>query len=124
MIVLAEPLTGGVIGLITPTINIFGLEIDRYVTPDRFYWLALAVVMLTVLAYRNMLRAPLGRSFAAVRDSEISAQAMGVNVPRTKANAFGLSTAITGLAGALMGHFVGIFNNETFNRSSSRSSSC
>ncbi|GLS34039.1 amino acid/amide ABC transporter membrane protein 2, HAAT family (TC 3.A.1.4.-) [Mesorhizobium albiziae] len=114
VIVLAEPLTGGVTGLVTPTINIFGLEIDRYVTPDRFYWLVLAVVVLTVLAYRNLLRAPLGRAFAAVRDSEVSAQAMGVNVPRTKATAFGISTAITGLAGALMGHFAGVFNNETF----------
>ena len=114
IIVLAEPLTGGVTGLITPTINIFGLEIDRYVTPDRFYWLVLLVVVLTVLAYRNLLRAPLGRALAAVRDSEVSAQAMGVNVARTKATAFGISTAITGLAGALMGHFAGVFNNETF----------
>ncbi len=39
---------------------------------------------------------------------------MGVNVARTKAVAFGVSTAITGLAGALMGHFAGVFNNETF----------
>jgi branched-chain amino acid transport system permease protein len=114
IIVLAEPLTGGVTGLITPTINIFGLEIDRYVTPDRFYWLVLLVVVLTVLAYRNLLRAPLGRALAAVRDSEVSAQAMGVDVARTKATAFGISTAITGLAGALMGHFAGVFNNETF----------
>lgn len=114
IIVLAEPLTGGVTGLITPTISIFGLEIDRYVTPDRFYWLVLLVVVLTVLIYRNLLRAPLGRAFAAVRDSEVSAQAMGVNVARTKATAFGISTAITGLAGALMGHFAGVFNNETF----------
>jgi branched-chain amino acid transport system permease protein len=50
-----------------------------------------------------------------VRDSEVSAQAMGVNVARTKALSFGISSAITGLAGALMGHFAGIFNNETFN---------
>jgi branched-chain amino acid transport system permease protein len=40
---------------------------------------------------------------------------MGVNVARTKAVAFGISAGVTGLAGALMGHFAGIFNNETFN---------
>jgi branched-chain amino acid transport system permease protein len=40
---------------------------------------------------------------------------MGVNVARTKAVAFGISAGITGLGGALMGHFAGIFNNETFN---------
>ncbi len=115
VIVLAEPLTGGVVGLFAPTINIFGIEFDRYANPNRFYWLTLVVTLLVILVYRNALRSPLGRSFAAVRDSEVSAKAMGVNVARTKALAFGISTAITGLAGALMGHFAGIFNNETFN---------
>ena len=115
LIVIAEPLTNGVVGLFAPTIDILGLQFDRYATPDRFYWLVLFVAVTVVLVYRNILRSPLGRAFAAVRDSEVSAQAMGVNVARTKALAFGLSTAITGLAGALMGHFAGIFNNETFN---------
>lgn len=115
VIVLAEPLTNGVIGLFAPPIDIFGVKIDRYGTPYLFYWLVLLVTVLIVLAYRNIQRSPLGRSFAAVRDSEVSAQAMGVNVARTKAVAFGISTAITGLAGALMGHFAGVFNNETFN---------
>jgi branched-chain amino acid transport system permease protein len=115
LIIIAEPLTNGVIGLFAPTIEIFGVQFDRYGTRGRFYWLVLTVVLMVILAYRNILRSPLGRSFAAVRDSEVSAQAMGVNVARTKAAAFGISTAITGLAGALMGHFAGIFNNETFN---------
>ncbi len=114
-IVIAEPLTNGNAGLFAPPISIFGLQIDRYGTPDYFYWLVLVVTILVVLAYRNILRTPLGRSFAAVRDSEVSARAMGVNVAYTKALAFGVSTAITGLAGALLGHFAGIFNNETFN---------
>ncbi len=115
IIVLAEPITGGVIGLNAPSINLFGLEIDRYLNTTAFYFLTLGIVVIIVLIYRNMLRSPLGRSFAAIRDSEISAQAMGVNLAVTKAKAFGLSCAITGLAGALIGHFVGTFNHETFN---------
>ncbi len=115
VIVLAEPLTGGVSGLYAPDIDLFGYTINRYANPAGFYWLTLAVVLVIVLFYKNLLRSPLGRAFAAVRDSEISAQAMGVNVARTKAMSFGISTAITGLAGALMGHFAGIFTNETFN---------
>ncbi|MDF1601744.1 branched-chain amino acid ABC transporter permease [Mesorhizobium sp. YIM 152430] len=114
-IVIATPLTNGVIGLIAPPIQIFGLVIDRYSTPNLLYYLTLGITLLVVLFYRNLLRSPLGRSFAAIRDSEISAQAMGVNVARTKTVAFGISTGITGLAGALMGHYAGIFNNETFN---------
>ena len=50
----------------------------------------------------------------AIRDSEVSAQAMGVNLARTKAAAFGLSCAVTGWAGALMGHFFYTFNHEVF----------
>jgi branched-chain amino acid transport system permease protein len=115
LIVIAEPLTNGVVGLIPPTISIFGLEIDRYGSPARFYWMVLVMTVAIVLIYRNLLRTPLGRSFSAVRDSEVSARAMGVNIAKTKAVSFAISTAITGLAGALMGHFAGIFNNETFN---------
>ncbi len=115
LIVIAEPLTRGVVGLFAPSIEIFGMKIDRYGNPDRFYWLVLAVTLFVVWVYRNVLRTPLGRSFSAVRDSEVSARAMGVNIARTKAISFGISCAITGLAGALMGHFAGIFNNETFN---------
>ena len=73
------------------------------------------MALFVVFIYRNIERSPLGRSFAAVRDSEIPARAMGVNVAAAKALSFGISCAITGLAGALMGHFAGIFNNETFN---------
>ena len=114
IIVLAEPWTGGVIGLSTPTPQFAGLVIDRYAAPDLFYWLCLGVAVLVTLGYRNLLRAPLGRAFIAIRDSEISAQAAGINLARTKAAAFGLSCMATGWAGALMGHFFYSFNHEVF----------
>lgn len=115
LIVIAEPLTGGISGMFSPNIILFGFEIERYATPGAFYWLTLVIVIVILLLYRNLLRSPLGRAFAAVRDSEVSAQAMGINIALTKATAFGISTAVTGLAGAMMGQFAGFFNNETFN---------
>ena len=114
IIVLAEPWTGGVVGLTAPEITIAGLVVDRYASPALFYWLCLAVALLVTLGYRNVLRAPLGRAFVAIRDSEVSAQAMGVDPARTKAAAFGLSCMVTGWAGALMGHFFYTFNHEVF----------
>lgn len=114
LIVIAEPITGGIAGLLAPDISLFGIDVNRYANADRFYWLTLVVVLAILLAYCNLLRSPLGRAFAAVRDSEISAQAMGINIARTKATAFGISTAITGMAGALMGHFIGYVNHEAF----------
>jgi branched-chain amino acid transport system permease protein len=49
-----------------------------------------------------------------VRDSEVSARALGVNVARTKTLAFALSCAITGLAGAMYAHLVQAVNYESF----------
>ena len=114
IIVLAEPWTGGVAGMTAPDISILGIRIDRLGSPDSFYWLCLAVAVLVTLGYRNILRAPLGRALLAVRDSEVSARAMGVSPARTKTVAFGLSCMTTGWAGALMGHFFYTFNHEVF----------
>ena len=111
---LLAPWTGGVSGKFPEMITIFGFEIERWTMPTRFYYLVLAVTVCCTLFYRNLLRSPLGRAFAAVRDSEVSATAMGVHIARTKATAFGLSCMITGWAGALMGYYAGTFNNETF----------
>jgi branched-chain amino acid transport system permease protein len=115
IIVILSPWTGGVNGKFAPDIVIFGLEVNRWVNPEYWYWLALATAVMVTAFYRNLLRSPLGRAFAAVRDSEVSAQAMGVDIARTKTMAFGLSCAFVGLGGALMGLFAGAFNNETFN---------
>ena len=114
IIVILAPWTGGISGIFPPDIEIFGTSFNRYANISGFYWLVFGIAVAITLAYRNILRSPLGRAFAAVRDSEISAQAIGINVARTKTLAFAISCAITGVAGALMGHFAGIFNHETF----------
>jgi branched-chain amino acid transport system permease protein len=115
LIIILEPITGGVAGLFAPDIEIFGFTFNRYGNPRELYWLVLVITFVVVFIYRNILRAPTGRAFAAVRDSEVSAKAMGVNVARTKMLAFAISCAITGLGGALMGHFATVFTHETFN---------
>ncbi|MFT5005195.1 MAG: branched-chain amino acid transport system permease protein [Paracoccaceae bacterium] len=114
IIVLLDPWTGGVNGKFPPAIDILGFEIERWTQPERFYYLVLIVTIAATLVYRNLLRSPLGRAFAAIRDSEVSATAMGIHIARTKAISFGISCGITGIAGSLMGYFAGAFNNETF----------
>ncbi|MGB2336468.1 MAG: branched-chain amino acid ABC transporter permease, partial [Alcanivorax sp.] len=112
--IMAEPVTGGVAGVFAPPIELFGLAVDRYATPKAFYYICLAVLVLVTLGYLNLLRSGSGRSFLAVRDSEVSARALGVNVTRAKTLAFSLSCAITGLAGALYGHLAQAVNYESF----------
>ena len=114
VIVLLEPYTGGIGGTFVNAINLFGVEIDRYANPSAFYWLCLAVAVVVALGYANLLRSATGRAFVAIRDSEVSARAMGINIARTKMMAFFLSCFVTGLSGALMAHFLGAFNYEAF----------
>ena len=115
LIVILEPITGGVAGMLAPDIQIFGLAFNRYGDPKELYWLILLITFAVIYIYRNLLRSPTGRAFAAVRDSEVSAKTMGINIARTKMLAFAISCSITGLGGALMGHFATVFTHETFN---------
>ena len=119
IVVIAEPITGGIGGSIVPDIDLipftdWDTTISRFATPYRFYYVVLAITVIVAVLYRNVLRSPLGRSFQAIRDSEISAQAMGVDITKTKAISMFLSASIAGLAGALFGHAAGYVNNETF----------
>ena len=115
IIVLADPLTGGVNGIFAPDIEILSINFNRYGNIDGLYWLILFITIVFIIGYKNILRSPLGRAFSAIRDSEVSALAMGINIARTRTLAFAISCFITGISGALFGHFVTVFNYETFN---------
>ena len=80
-----------------------------------FYYLCLAVLVLVVLGAINLIRSPTGRAMVAIRDSEISAQSLGVNLVRYKTIAFAISAFITGLAGALLGHKLKFISPDAFN---------
>lgn len=96
-----ESVTGGFRGMAVPKANLFGLDLS---SPLGFYFMALALLVLCLWLVINLLRSPTGRAMTAVRDSETSAESMGVNLARTKTLAFALSAAFTGLAGALFAH--------------------
>ena len=113
-IVMGERWTGGVSGISVPDISLFGYDVNKYSNPYAFYYVILAVVLIVVMCYRNLLRGPTGRALAAVRDSEISAQAMGINLTHAKAKSFFLSCFAAGLAGALFGHNATYITHETF----------
>jgi branched-chain amino acid transport system permease protein len=91
-------LTNGDEGVHLDTVRLLGFDVGA---PVRMYYLALAVLLLTALFSYNLAHSRLGRSFAAVRDSEVAASAMGIPVARTKVLAFAISAAMTGIAGGL-----------------------
>ena len=93
--------TGGYQGLSVPKPIVGGHDLS---SPYAFYFLCLIILVICILLTMNLLRSPAGRAMTAVRDSETSAESMGIDLAKTKTLAFGLSAALTGLAGALFAH--------------------
>ncbi len=96
-----ESLTGGNRGLAVEGITLGGLTIAA---EWQFYYVCLAVLSAVLLAAANLLRSRSGRALVAIRDSEISAQSLGINLALYKSAALFASAVLTGLAGALYAH--------------------
>lgn len=95
-------------------LELFGYRIPRSSFEQKWYWILLVVTVVAVVAARNIFRTGVGRSFMAVRDQDIAAEAIGVNVTRAKLTAFAVSSAFVGLAGALMAHYTETVTWEAF----------
>ncbi len=104
-------LTGGNEGMLVKAVRVMGYALE---TDAQFYYLCLALTVICALACINLLRSPTGRAFIAIRDSEISASCMGVNLAKYKTMAFAISAALTGVGGALYAHKVGFISPEQF----------
>jgi branched-chain amino acid transport system permease protein len=103
--------TGGIQGTSIPKAQLFGYQL----TGDRDnYYLIFAVVFILGLAARNLGRTYIGRAFIAVRDRDISAEILGVNLLRTKLLAFALGAFYAGVAGGVLGYFYGAITPEYF----------
>lgn len=95
--------TGGFQGL-----SLFQYEFGPPVQPDWltdarwYYFLTVASLGIATLLLANLLNSAVGRSLRAVRDNEIAAAAMGINVALTKLIAFSISAAYAGFAGGLL----------------------
>ncbi|HEX6956775.1 MAG TPA: branched-chain amino acid ABC transporter permease [Ferrovibrio sp.] len=106
-----ESVTGGFAGFAVDRPELFGIGI---VDDIPFYYFCLGAVILAVLAALNLLRSPTGRAFIAIRDSEIAAQSMGVNLARYKTLAFAISAGFTGFGGTLFAHRIGYLAPDAF----------
>jgi len=94
-----EKWTGGVQGLVVTKPDApFGLHISQ---DTWLYYFTLAVGVAIYIFSVNLLRSRSGRAFMAIRDNEIAASAMGIDVALYKTLAFGVSAGITGVAGGL-----------------------
>ncbi len=106
-----DSVTGGVHALVVPPPTLFGMPLNRDV---RFYWIIWGLVGFTALTMANLLRTHYGRAFVAIRDHDIAAEIMGINLFKYKLLAFAVSSFYVGLAGALIAHWRGIVTWERF----------
>lgn len=106
-----ESVTGGNAGKMVSRPQAWGWTLEG---EQPFYFLCLGVAVLSTLAVLNLLRSPTGRAFVAVRDSEVSAQCMGIHLARTKTLAFAISALLTGMGGGLYAHFITFLTPDSF----------
>jgi branched-chain amino acid transport system permease protein len=106
-----ESVTGGNAGKTVGSVKMFGWTAD---TGASFYFVCLVVAVLATLACLNLLRSPTGRAFVAIRDSEISAQSMGIHLARYKTLSFAISAALAGIGGGLYAHQIRFISPDQF----------
>jgi branched-chain amino acid transport system permease protein len=106
-----ESVTGGNAGMRLNKPTIFGWTLN---SATEFYFLCLLITILATVCMLNLLRAPTGRAFVAIRDSEISAQSMGIHLARYKTLSFAIGAALAGIGGALYAHKMQSLSPEQF----------
>jgi branched-chain amino acid transport system permease protein len=112
-----DSVTNGPMGIANiPPPAIFGFEV---VTPSAVYWYSLVLLLLGALFQLRLVRSHLGRTWRAIREDDVAAQAYGINLNRYKALAFAASAFIAGASGAFTGHMYSYINYETFTSTTS-----
>ena len=106
-----EAITGGVNGVSVAPARLFGLAFD---SDKSLFYLILPLAAFLVLFAKNLFRTKVGKAFVAIRDQDISAEVMGVNVFKHKLMSFGVSSFYVGVAGSLLAYQARIISPENF----------
>jgi len=109
-------ITGGFIGITVPYASIGGFE---FRTETNQFYLIIVIAAICVFLAKNLARTRVGRAFVAVRDNDLAAQVMGINLFYYKLLAFFIGCFLAGIAGSLLAHHWGTMNTEFFSLSES-----
>jgi branched-chain amino acid transport system permease protein len=117
-------ITGGVgTGRSSAKLEMFGTRLDERIEIGGFtvtreiklYFVGLVVLLVLALFAKNLTRSKVGRAFAAVRDRDIAAEVMGVELTRHKVIAFAVSSFYAGICGALLSTLTGFIEPGSYN---------
>ncbi|MGM0777215.1 MAG: branched-chain amino acid ABC transporter permease [Bacillota bacterium] len=106
-----DALTGGTAGMVLsrPELGSFVFYSER-----SYYYLMFVVLVITALFTLNLFRSRVGRAFIAVRDRDVAAEVMGIDLFKYKVLAFIVSSFFVGIAGALLGHYTMVVSPELY----------
>jgi len=104
-------LTNGTGGLTVPEPAVFGFPLD---SDRKIYYLILFLVVCGAAFATNLFRTETGRAFIAIRDNDISAEVIGIDITKYKIRAFMLSSFYAGIAGGLYGVTLSFIGPEHF----------
>ncbi len=91
--------------------SLFGISFN---TQTHLYYFLLFFAVLAIVATLNLMRSRIGRAFIAVRDQDIAAEIIGIDIFRYKLLAFAISSFYAGVCGVLYTYYLGIANYEQF----------
>jgi len=103
--------TGGFQGISVPPASIGGIS---FISQASQFYLILIITILVVFFAKNLARTRPGRAFVAVRDNDLAAEVMGINLFRYKLLAFFIGCFLAGIAGSLLAHWIGFMSTEHF----------
>ena len=106
-----ESMTKGITGIHIPPPTVAGYA---FKTEKDFYWITLLFVVLGVGYARNLIRSRMGRAFIAIRDRDLSAEIIGINLFKYKLSSFAISSFYAGVAGALWVTFLKVVTPDHF----------
>jgi branched-chain amino acid transport system permease protein len=103
--------TGGFTGISVPLASIGGFVFKS--EASQFY-LIITITIICIFFAKNLVRTRVGRAFIAIRDNDLAAEVMGINLFRYKLLAFFIGCFLAGIAGSLLAHWIGFMNAEQF----------
>ena len=106
-----DTMTGGVSGISVPAAQFAGITLEN---DRKIYYLIFPLMVLLLFFTKNLFRTKVGKAFIAIRDQDISAEVMGVNVFRYKLLSFAVSSFLVGVAGSLLAYQARIISPENF----------
>lgn len=103
--------TGGPIALHMPKISLWGFVLE---TEKHFYYLIIIFTILMTFLSKSLMRSYIGRAFVAIRDNDIAAEAMGINLYRYKLLAFFIGCLYAGVAGCIWAFYAKVISPDDF----------